>query len=545
MPSGSTTPDLLGDITEADVRGWLTRAGLRATKVEKDVDGWDAHVHFSRDSTTTPLKYDLAESDITCLLQIKGTAQTGESPIPVSLSNWLKLAKCPLPTFFVIVQWRDADHNPEPLSVKVVHVGSELISRTLERAAKIENGDPPPQKITMGVPWKDEKPLSRPYGDAIRLELLRHIGPSLEAYVIQKQDWNANTGYEDGNRIGCTMQTTAEMLGGVNVDRAMAEFAVRLRERLPIKIVDMRDMRFGLSRPHDPHGLVGREGGELSSSVVPPLGHGTYAIYFANSKEWVYLDGDVYVSHLYFPFLPKESLISRCVGECFEIVSGKNRIDIKVTLPDDSDAKIEIPVAANAARCVRLATEGQTIDFSVILRIPGLADEQVAKGTGYVSGCKIPDNGLLALEGANYLFEQANVAPSERFVYVRDLITQGERISRIFAAATGVIPEQPHSSFVRLTSIDLPAEVRTGGLTLNFKCILGNTAIAAIMLVHGHLDHSIAGEVQIPKAAISLVRTWSFYKEIPESFDIAEHVREFRESQDIVDVIFRPSEDGD
>jgi len=508
---------------------------MRPTRVEKDADGWDAHIHFSRDDMPKELPLDLAESHITCLAQIKGTANQSSEPVPVTISNWLKLAECPLPTFFIIVQFKDLTPNPQVEAVKVVHVGRELISRTKKRAATL--GSAKANKATMGVPWAAEATLHEPYGESIRAEILRHIGPSLRDYTVRKQRWLADVGYEDGHRMQVTMQTRADMLDGEDVDRAMAEFAVKIRQSLPVKIVDMRDLRFGLSRPHDPHGVVGRDGASMSSSEVPPLGHASYEVYFPHVDERVHLEGDIYVSHLYFPFLPPDSLMSRCVGECFEIVSTSNRIDIRVTFPDDKGAKIDVTKAAPAARCLRFAAEGGDIKFSVILRSPGQPDEQMGVGFGKVSGCKIPDFRFLALEGANHLFEVTQVAPGERFLYVHNLDAYGEWLARLVVMLGGL---KPVTQEVRLTNTLSPEGTQTGGVTLNIKMNLGNMVIVAILLLHGTIDPRATetNEVLIPEAQASLVRSWAFYRDVPDDFSIGDEVRAFRAAQDIVDRVF-------
>ena len=94
----------MGGIGEAMLKQWAHEAGISPNPATNDVKGFDYLLVLSktRDSTATnPL--DLDPPELSCLVQVKAT-RNADRPIAVKLSNWERLAKSPLPAFFLVVE---------------------------------------------------------------------------------------------------------------------------------------------------------------------------------------------------------------------------------------------------------------------------------------------------------------------------------------------------------------------------------------------------------------------------------------------------------
>jgi hypothetical protein len=301
---------------EQIIATWATSGGATPQPVRYDVEGWDLLIRI-HPPTSTQAALDMREGDISVLVQVKSTvADAARSD--VTLSNWERLAKHPLPSFYAIVVYDPAQYGNDILQINdvfLVHVDGTWISKTLARLRT--PNELPPHKQTMALVWTEANKLSPPYDTSLVRQLATDVGGGLE-YIATKIRWLQQTGFED--RPMKIYIETAKMPGYDSVDRQMAEFAVGLLNHLPSKLVKAELTRFGLVTAHAE--LQPLEGREVSLEIpdLPCLSGSILTATSHDGTATASISGDLYHSHAIFPFLNNDSVLIRLKGAFWDIL---------------------------------------------------------------------------------------------------------------------------------------------------------------------------------------------------------------------------------
>src|SRR5689334_6427843 len=114
----------------------VRQVGINCDKITEKTGCYDFFIAI-RDRTGVNKGLAVAERfpEIAALVQVKTVdSKTRASPtrVQVSVSNWERMAKNALPTFFVIF---DLEGGVVPSSCFIVHVGEVQVCRVLERLA--------------------------------------------------------------------------------------------------------------------------------------------------------------------------------------------------------------------------------------------------------------------------------------------------------------------------------------------------------------------------------------------------------------------------
>ncbi len=212
---------LQGDIGQRELLRLAQEARLLPMKPDPDRAGWDFCVEEDEADSNAPL--DLRPAARRWMVQVK-TVERLESSVPISLTNWQRMAKQPVPWFVLVVEVIDL----QPKRAFLVHVGEFWIRRVLERLTKMVGANEGRlNKRKMPLKWRPEDELNPSTGPTFAAALRKNAGAEPAAYAAQKQHLVENVGY-DGPRYRGTMRFPFEGFD------ELAEFAVGLRKTLPI-----------------------------------------------------------------------------------------------------------------------------------------------------------------------------------------------------------------------------------------------------------------------------------------------------------------------
>jgi len=125
----------LGNLGEDAFRTWCHQQNLTVHKSDgsEDRTGWDFMVEFPQQEYDRPR--DEWPAAIECRVQVKST-DTQSKKKQIEVSNLERLVKAPIPTFFCFIEF---DGHDTPQAAYLVHVGEELIAKTLKKIRKLES----------------------------------------------------------------------------------------------------------------------------------------------------------------------------------------------------------------------------------------------------------------------------------------------------------------------------------------------------------------------------------------------------------------------
>jgi hypothetical protein len=113
---------------------WCACVGLTANISIVDETGWDFFVEFPCDPSSG-LPRDMLPTPIECQIQVKSTdGKTQKRGIEVS--NLERLIKAQMPAFFCFIEF---DGKNEAQAVYLVHVGKDIIEKTLKRIRELDS----------------------------------------------------------------------------------------------------------------------------------------------------------------------------------------------------------------------------------------------------------------------------------------------------------------------------------------------------------------------------------------------------------------------
>jgi len=131
------------------------------------------------------------------LIQVKST-DVGQQYSQIRLSNMKRLVESPLPAFILFLSFAGTRACER---AHLVHIGEDLIARTLERVRRlvVQDAGDEINKRTMRVKWAENDELVTCTGEALLHRITSVVGTSLAAYSRTKTRALQTVGYGSGS----------------------------------------------------------------------------------------------------------------------------------------------------------------------------------------------------------------------------------------------------------------------------------------------------------------------------------------------------------
>lgn len=230
----------LGQLGESVFQKWAAEMGLIVNYSKIDKAGWDFLVEFP--CTETHSAAESAPAPIECKIQIKATDTLNKNN-KIKISNLLRLAKSPIPTFIILISF---DGGNEAQEARLVHFDENLISRIMKRVREIDQS--PEQnrfnKRTITLPFGEDQRLPSLDGLTLAAMISKYIPSGLEEYVKRKQEILTRVGYE-----GISMEGSFSTSNEVGVE-GLINASLGLAESVEITNLIGHDCRFGIRERH-------------------------------------------------------------------------------------------------------------------------------------------------------------------------------------------------------------------------------------------------------------------------------------------------------
>ena len=245
--SDSARIDKLGKLGEKVFDLWATEADLVINSSREDEAGWDFVVEkspHSADPQIPPEPVHTETFSFQSRIQVKSTDDSN-GYIDVKLSNWLRMVDDPRPTFFVILEF---DGKNKPQRAFVIHVGEELIRRTLKRWHKNAIQEQKPlNKRWMRLSYSSEHKMENLRGEYL-LEKITDCVDGEESW-IEYARWKANlaqsAGFEGGNvQVSLQIPQTSDLPKDPN--ELIADLETGIIGSIPVKRAEIYRKRFGV-----------------------------------------------------------------------------------------------------------------------------------------------------------------------------------------------------------------------------------------------------------------------------------------------------------
>jgi len=244
----------VGRLGESVLRQWAAQAGvILNSSGDQDATGWDFLLEWPTEDhnrASGRITLDRQPSPLQCLIQVKSTDQ-GRQRCSVKLSNWFRMVRTPLPTFFLVLVFAGED---ECQDAYLVHVGEREIRKTLERIRKVsvEQGRATLNKYTLDLSWGENDRLPSFGGACLEQAVRRYVHGSLEDYVKEKLELVNTVGYEEQiSEIKVQLRAPEGWSG--DPEDLLVDFLLGLVPHLEIESGEMTDVRFGIPSPEPEH----------------------------------------------------------------------------------------------------------------------------------------------------------------------------------------------------------------------------------------------------------------------------------------------------
>jgi hypothetical protein len=301
-----------GGLGEDALRTWCHRADITPNKAEEDRFGWDFVLQWLPAGTTDDLRRDSAPGPKQAHVQVKTTKGT-EWP-RVRVSKLEALVKENAPAFILVVRLGAADQPTSAFLVEVAEDVTHAVLKLLREKPKWENRKREP-KLQIRAAWA--KQLPELAGVALRKLLDSAIGDDPLKYLNTKKQWRSSVGFEK-RPFSFTIRHTG---GSENeIVDAVVEFAIGLRDRLPVNITNFQETRFGLSRPVLEK--LGPEGEALLELPELPGLNAEACLETASGALRTSISGLLHHPLAMFPGLPQDRLRLRFVGGAIDLLLG-------------------------------------------------------------------------------------------------------------------------------------------------------------------------------------------------------------------------------
>ncbi|WP_172184917.1 hypothetical protein [Microcoleus asticus] len=292
---------------ESIFKYWCDSVGLIANSCQVDERGWDFFVEFPRDSSSVLLR-DMLPTPIECKIQVKSTDVKSKKE-DIKLSNLATLIKAPIPVFFCFIEF---DGKNEAQAVYLVHVGKDIIEKTLKRIRKLDKQKPTERlnKPTIEIFYRIDNQLPEITGESLKKAIEKHILPgTLNQYISDKNELLNTLGFEDGKGEFTFTRSGSDPVG------EMVDLSLGLRQEVNIDKSIGYHKRFGILYENQ---KLSSEGAILRIEAKPEPG----VLKFKKddfSPELV-LSADLYLSDFFGKSLPEKYRKIRVKSTMFELI---------------------------------------------------------------------------------------------------------------------------------------------------------------------------------------------------------------------------------
>lgn len=303
----------LGPLGENKFEGLCLQInGLTVHKSQSQMDrtGWDFFIEFPwKQDNLSP--QDMLPEPLECKIQVKSTNEQRKRE-SITLSNLHRLIKAKIPAFYCFIEF---DGTPEPQAIYLVHVGKEIIEKTLKRIRELENEGKGDQlnKKHLYISYGDADRLADITGKSLKNEIEKHIPEGMEKYIENKNQLLNTLGFEDGKgQFNFTIISDDPI-------RDILDLSLGIRKELDIDNSIIHDKRFGIlsKTPY-----IEGDGGILSLKVEPLEAELKF-------KEYKFSPGISFSAKLYISpfneFIPKERIKLRVESRFFEFIIESNQ----------------------------------------------------------------------------------------------------------------------------------------------------------------------------------------------------------------------------
>ncbi|RCJ26180.1 hypothetical protein A6770_26570 [Nostoc minutum NIES-26] len=295
----------IGLMGESFFQVWCSSVGLIANSSRIDKTGWDFFVEFPC-KQKVGIPEDMLPAPIECKIQVKSTDKR-DRKLPIAVSNLNRLVKAQMPTFFCFIEF---DNKDEPQAAYLVHVGKEIIEKTLKRIRELESQGNSNQlnKHKITIHYCDNDRLADTTGTSLKLAIEKYIPDTIEKYIEEKNKLLKTLGFEDGI-ARCTITVS-----GDDPIKDLVDMTLGLRKEVYMDKSISYHSRFGILSNNS---FMNYEGGILSIQTKPSQ----IKVKF---KEYAFSSGITFNAEMYtspfFKFVPEEYIKLRIKSRLFDLL---------------------------------------------------------------------------------------------------------------------------------------------------------------------------------------------------------------------------------
>lgn len=226
----------VGRMGENTFEAWCNSVGISANKSQVDKTGWDYLVEFPTDHDNA-LPEDLIPPAIECRIQVKSTDKC-QGKWNIRLKNLERLVKTSMPTFICIFEF-DGKDNPQ--RAFLIHVGEEIIRRTLNRLRKQKaTSRKKMNRSSLSIKYSNNIKLIATNGACLMQEIKKYVPDGMEKYRQWKEQLINTLGYESEHGY-----IKLSILGRDPITD-LIDLSFGIRESLEVSNVSIYDSRFGV-----------------------------------------------------------------------------------------------------------------------------------------------------------------------------------------------------------------------------------------------------------------------------------------------------------
>lgn len=295
----------LGRMGESFFNTLCASMGITCNPAQEDMAGWDFILDFPCE-TILVASSDTSPPPIECKVQIKSTNKSRKN-VSITLSNLLRFAKSPLPSFFVFIEYNNTSF---PEAIYVVHFDNFMIEQTLKKVREIEQGSKTKKlnKSTIKISYDDSHALSSICGVDFKERIESFIPNGLSDYSAKKIKSCREVGFDTETGI-MTFNTFGE-----DSLIAMIEASLGKNREIPVSNIVINEKRFGIPLKNP---ILTQPEGLLKFSQCDNYIDVKIHFYINKYSSKLSFDAKLYLSPL-SPFLPKKYTRVRLQTDFFD-----------------------------------------------------------------------------------------------------------------------------------------------------------------------------------------------------------------------------------
>lgn len=455
----------VGRMGENTFEAWCNAVGLVANRSQIDRTGWDYMVEFPVEhGGGHPL--DLVPQALECRIQVKATDKCRRR-LNMSLQNLERLVKTSMSTFICVLEF---DGKDTPQRAYLIHIGDEIIRRTLKRLRKLKSDSGRnAHRLTLSIAYGESEKLMVANGACLKQAIEAHVPKGAEKYHKWKIQLLKTLGYESGHGY------MTVKISGHDPITDLIDLSLGLRESLKVKEISIHDTRFEVDR------IISqcKEGGQIS--VGPAILKGSVNFRDRKSSPGIEFSANVHNPSVN-RIVPQKRIKLRLVTHFFEILVEpfNNKAKFKF-LPEINKSHARLSEIKDFLRLLCMLgnnrTENVWMDIMVGDRtfLPG--------GRIFFNKIKAPKEELKIVQQA---LELARIYEIDRQVYVSldDLIALRRRINIFYN-----LVENPQEELTTTFFVDDQLSITDkSGVILKAFLPLGDYLVYCIFGMAGRLE---------------------------------------------------------